>query len=253
MENCSVQRFSNRTAIVTGASSGIGQATAALLASQGASVLAVGRNEEKLRAAMALWENPAAHTAMVADVSTEDGITGLFAKIKETAGSADIAVLAAGQHTLRPLAMTKTQHLEDAFRGNVLSALLCTREFGKLPPREGRSVVWVASAAALIGNPGEAAYAAAKGALVAACRAVATEAAPRYRVNCVAPGVVLTPMSDSWLRRLTPEQKASVEARHLLGFGKPEDVASAIAFLAGDDAKWITGTCLAVDGGLTCH
>jgi NAD(P)-dependent dehydrogenase (short-subunit alcohol dehydrogenase family) len=60
-------------------------------------------------------------------------------------------------------------------------------------------------------------------------------------------------MSEQWLNQLTPEQKSAVCSRHLLGFGRPDDVAAAIAFLASEEARWITGTCLTVDGGLTCH
>jgi NAD(P)-dependent dehydrogenase (short-subunit alcohol dehydrogenase family) len=105
-----------------------------------------------------------------------------------------------------------------------------------------------------MGNSGETVYAAAKGALCAAARALATELAPRrIRVNVVAPGVVETPMSAAWLSRLTGDDAARVRSRHLLGFGAPADVAGSIAFLASDDARWITGACLAVDGGLTCH
>jgi NAD(P)-dependent dehydrogenase (short-subunit alcohol dehydrogenase family) len=124
----------------------------------------------------------------------------------------------------------------------------------KLAPPEGASIVYLASAAAMIGNIGEAVYAAGKGALISACRSLAVELAPkRIRINVVAPGVVRTPMSDRWLNQLTPEQREAASARHLLGFGSAEDVAAGIAFLASDDARWITGTCLTIDGGLTCH
>jgi len=123
-----------------------------------------------------------------------------------------------------------------------------------LSPRDGASIVYLASAAAMIGNIGEAVYAASKGALLSACRSLAAElASRRIRVNVVAPGVVETPMSDRWLGQLAPEQREALRSRHLLGFGHPEDVAAAIAFLASDDARWITGTCLTIDGGLTCH
>ena len=134
------------------------------------------------------------------------------------------------------------------------SALLCTKMAAKLSSREGASIVYVSSAAAMIGNFGEAVYAASKGALLSACRSVAVElASKRIRVNVVAPGVVQTPMSDRWLSHLTPEELETVRSRHLLGFGRAEDVAAAIAFLASDDARWVTGTCLTIDGGLTCH
>jgi NAD(P)-dependent dehydrogenase (short-subunit alcohol dehydrogenase family) len=97
-------------------------------------------------------------------------------------------------------------------------------------------------------------YAAAKGALISACRSAAVEFAPRrIRVNVVAPGVVETPMSQAWLQNLTSEQLAAVKQRHLLGFGEPVDVATAIAFLLSEQARWITGTTLVTDGGFSCH
>ncbi|HYA16619.1 MAG TPA: SDR family oxidoreductase [Bryobacteraceae bacterium] len=246
-------RFSDRIALVTGASSGIGNATAERMAAEGARIIAVGRNEERLRSAAAAWQRPGEHVVIPADVSTENGVNALFAAIRSQGLHADIAVFAAGRHLIRPLAMTKTQQLEEMMRGNLFSTLLCTREFARLPGGEARAVVWVSSAAALIGNTGEIAYAAAKGALISACRAAAAEYAAKFRVNCVAPGVVETPMSAAWIGRLTPEQRAAVESRHLLGFGRPEDVAAAIAFLASRESRWITGVCLPVDGGLIAH
>jgi NAD(P)-dependent dehydrogenase (short-subunit alcohol dehydrogenase family) len=162
--------------------------------------------------------------------------------------------MCAGLHFLLPLQLSKAAHFQEALTANVLSALLCTKMTVRLAAKEGASIVWLASAAASIGNAGETAYAASKGALISACRSMAAELAPRrIRVNAIAPGVVETPMSKQWLDQMTPEQRESVRARHLLGFGSAEDVAAAITFLVSDDSRWITGTCLTVDGGLTCH
>lgn len=166
----------------------------------------------------------------------------------------DAAVLAAGQHAFYPLQLMRGRTIDEMLANNVRSALLCTRAAVKLAPRGGASIVWVSSAAAILGQPAESLYAAAKGALVSACRSLATELAPRrIRVNAVAPGVVETPMSRAWLSLLNPDQVNAVRGRHLLGFGSPCDVAAGIAFLASDEARWITGTCLTIDGGLTCH
>ena len=166
----------------------------------------------------------------------------------------DAAVLAAGQHAFHPLQLMKGPSIDEMLANNVRSALLCTRAAVKLAPRSGASIVWVSSAAAILGQPAESLYAAAKGALVAACRSLATELAPRrIRINAVAPGVVETPMSQAWLALLSPDQVNAVRSRHLLGFGSACDVAAGIAFLASDEACWITGTCLTIDGGLTCH
>ena len=150
--------------------------------------------------------------------------------------------------------MSKAIHFNGLINDNVISALLCTKLLVKFASSKGASVVWLSSAAALIGSPGEAAYSASKGALISACRSVATELASKHiRVNVVAPGVVETPMSERWLSQITAEQRGAIQSRHLLGLGTTKDVASALAFLVSDDARWITGTCLTVDGGLTCH
>lgn len=248
-----MQRFEGRTVLVTGASSGIGAATAARLATEGARIIGASRDLDRLKATAESWPGSEMHRLIAADVSSEESITALFAVIKEGGSGLDSAVFAAGQHLLRPLAMTKAQHVEDILRSNVVSTLLCTKEFGKLPGGANRSVVWLSSAAAFSGGATEAIYAGAKAALIASCRSLAVEVGAKYRVNCVAPGVVRTKMSDAWLGKLMPEQQQAVEKRHPLGFGTPEDIAAAIAFLASDDAKWITGTCLVADGGLTCH
>jgi NAD(P)-dependent dehydrogenase (short-subunit alcohol dehydrogenase family) len=116
------------------------------------------------------------------------------------------------------------------------------------------SIVFLSSVAGLTGQAGIAAYAASKGAIVSLTRALAVElAAEHIRVNCVAPGVVITEMGQELLGMLAPEQGAALEAMHLLGLGTPRDVSYAIAFLLAETARWITGTVLVVDGGYTAH
>ncbi len=188
------------------------------------------------------------------DAAREEDVTAAGSALKDASRVLDAAVMCAGQHFLRPLQLSKATHFEELMRENVLSALLCTKMVVRTAAKTGASIIWISSAAALIGNAGETAYAASKGALISACRALATELASKHiRVNAVAPGVVETPMSLQWLNQMAPEEREAVRARHLLGFGSAEDVASAVAFLASDDSRWITGTCLTVDGGLTCH
>jgi NAD(P)-dependent dehydrogenase (short-subunit alcohol dehydrogenase family) len=249
-----VQRFEGKTVLVTGASSGIGCATASRLALEGARIIAVARERVRLEQAAAEWSHPERHLVMNFDAGSEEAVELATAELRAKSGPLDAAVLCAGRHGLRPLQVAKSIHMDEMIAANIKSTLLCTKAFARCSNPGGGAVVWFSSAAALIGNPGEVLYAAAKGALISACRAVAVElAARRIRVNVVAPGVVETPMSGAWLGRLTPEQKEAIRARHLLGFGSPDDIAGVAAFLASDDARWITGTCLVADGGLTCH
>lgn len=248
-----MRRFEGKTILVVGASSGIGLASARRFAEEGGALICTARSKERLDQVVA--ELPGdGHLALPFDAANESEVNDATNRLKAEKRAVHAAILCAGQHSLRPLQLLKAANIDELLGANVRSALLCTRMAAKLAPPDGASIVYLSSAAAAIGNVGESVYAAGKGALISACRSVAAElASKRIRVNVVAPGVVETPMSDRWLSLLTPEQLEAVRARHLFGFGRPEDVAAAIAFLASDDARWITGTCLAIDGGLTCH
>jgi NAD(P)-dependent dehydrogenase (short-subunit alcohol dehydrogenase family) len=121
-------------------------------------------------------------------------------------------------------------------------------------PTTGASIVLMSSAAALQGGAGSFAYACAKGGLISATRVAAMEFAKRkIRVNVILPGVVDTPQSRAFLEKLPSDQQEAIRHDHPLGFGTPEDVAAAAEFLLSPGARWITGTTLVVDGGLTAH
>lgn len=246
-------RFDGRSILVTGATSGIGLETARRLAEEGAAVVCSARRKDVLDKIVA--ELPGkGHLSLAFDAENEEEVTAAGNFLKAGQRELHGAAFCAGQHALRPLQLSKATHFNNMYSGNFVTTLLCTKLAVKLASSEGASLVWLSSAAALVGNPGEAAYSASKGALIAACRSVASEfASKRIRVNTIAPGVVETPMSEKWLSMMSPEQKSAIEARHLLGFGTTRDLAAAITFLLSDESRWITGTCLTVDGGLTCH
>jgi NAD(P)-dependent dehydrogenase (short-subunit alcohol dehydrogenase family) len=239
--------------LVIGATSGIGLATAQRLADEGATVICTARTKPKVDEVVAQLEGKG-HMGLAFDATNEEEVIAAGNTLKSANRILHGAVMCAGRHSLRPLTLSKACNFEESFAGNVLSAVLCTKMAVRLAAKDGASIVWLSSAAALIGNVGEAAYAASKAALIAACRSTATElASKRIRVNTVAPGVVETPMSEAWLRQMTPAQLEAIRSRHLLGFGSAQDVAAAITFLMSDDARWITGSCVNIDGGLTCH
>jgi NAD(P)-dependent dehydrogenase (short-subunit alcohol dehydrogenase family) len=245
-----MNRFDGKLVLVVGGYSGIGAAAAERLANEGASLILVGRQEEKLQAALAKLPG-AGHEIVVADAVNAEQLQPVVQIGRKRGGYAG-AVVCAGSHTVRPLAVLNREAIAQAFEANVTTALLATAAFAKAASKEGAGVVWLSSVAAMRGTATFSAYAAAKGALISAARVAAIELAPRrIRVNVIAAGVVETPMSAGWLALLNEEQSAALIHRHLLGIGKPEDLAGVIAFLLSDDARWMTGSVLTADGGLS--
>lgn len=243
-------RFSGKQFLLVGAYSGIGRAIAQRLAAEDAAIIAVGRSEDKLREATSSLPG-AGHRWIVADAAEWEQWQPVIQAGREAGGIAG-AVVCAGQHEVKPLAVLDAATLHRAIDANLTTAILSTRALAKIACKDGASMVWLSSIAAMRATAGFAAYSAAKGALISACRVVAVELAPRrIRVNTVAAGVVRTDMSKRWSDLLSDQQRADMEKRHLLGVGQPEDVAGAVAFLLSDDARWMTGSVLTVDGGLS--
>lgn len=244
-------RFEGKTVLITGGSSGIGLAAAQRLAAEGAKLALLARDEARLVQAVASLPG-AGHAHRVCDAADEDATAVAVKSLREQLGPIHAGVLCAGAHTVRPLAVSKAKTFEDMYRLNVLTAVSAIRALVKAMPPEGGSLTVLSSVAGLRGSPAASAYAGAKAALLAIVHSLAVELAPRkIRINAVVPGVVATPMTEQFLGTLPPAQKDAIVAGHPLGLGRPEDVAAAIAFLASDDARWITGSELVIDGGLS--
>jgi NAD(P)-dependent dehydrogenase (short-subunit alcohol dehydrogenase family) len=233
-------------ALITGASSGLGKACAERLFKDGMEIIQVGRNLDTL--------NPE-HPAYACDLTDEAATRAMLAQIKAVHGPIDGWVLAAGAQDVRPLMMESAATLAGAFANNVQTSLgLLALALKSRLVQKGGSIILFSSAATHSGGAGLVGYAAVKGALEAATRSLALElASQKTRVNAIAPGVIRTPMSDKYLAKLTPEQVARIEAAHPLGFGTPEDVAGTVKFLLSEDSRWITGSVLTIDGGLSIH
>lgn len=232
--------------LVTGASSGLGKSCAARMGKEGAALVLVGRNQKTLE------EAHPGHS-YVCDLTDEAATKTMLMRVKTEVGPIDGWVLAAGAQDLRPLMMESAATLHKAWMANVQSSLgLIALALKARLLQKGGSIVLFSSAVTHAGGAGLVGYAAAKGALESATRSLALElAAQKIRVNAIAPGVIPTPMSEKYLAKLSREQVMKIEAMHPLGFGTPEDVSGAVRFLLSEDSKWITGTVMLIDGGLS--
>lgn len=244
--------LADKTILVTGASSGIGRATALLCAQQGARVLMLGRNAERLAETLGMTGRPDFHRVLSVDLCDQEALEALLPGVLLSPLSG--MVHCAGISTTLPFRMVREQHLQQFFETNVFAALHLTRRLLKpaLFSEAGGSVVFLSSVMGLTGSPGKTLYGMTKGALLSATRSLALEYAPRkIRFNCISPGVVATPMSAAAVYSRDEQALAEIRARHPLGLGEADDVAAACVYLLSDAARWITGSNLVVDGGYT--
>jgi NAD(P)-dependent dehydrogenase (short-subunit alcohol dehydrogenase family) len=233
-------RLGNRVAVVTGGSSGIGQACAALFVAEGARVAVLDRESNP--------DSP--HFDVRCDVSDDAAVQEAFAQIAARFGRVDIVLNAAGIAVRKTVADEDVATWDRCFGVNVRGSFLASKyALAHMP--EGGSIIHIASVTGITGVRSRAAYSATKGAIVALTQNMAMDlAARRIRVNCVCPGFITTPLLAGLLQ--DPMRAARLTAMHPLGrLGTPEDVARAVLFLASDDAAWITGHALVVDGGFT--
>ena len=239
-----------KVALVTGASQGIGRETALALAGAGAKVAVAARNEERLAAlAQEISVKGGEAFAVTMDVADAEQIKAGFKKILEKFGKLDILVNNAAI-TRDGLAMRmKLDDWDAVIRTNLTGAHLCAQQAlaTMMRARSGR-IINIASVVAEMGNAGQANYVAAKAGLIGLTKAIAIEIASRnVTVNAVAPGFIETPMTDV----LSDKVKEELKTRIPLGrMGSGRDVAAAIVFLASDEAAYITGHVLDVNGGL---
>ncbi|MDB5682649.1 MAG: 3-oxoacyl-ACP reductase [Sphingomonas bacterium] len=240
--------LSGMTALVTGASGGIGSAIAAALAGQGARLAVSGSNEAKLNAYRETLGGD--HVALACDLSDAAAVDALVPRAVEALGGRiDILVNNAGV-TRDNLAMRmKDDEWSDVIRVNLEAAFRLMRAAAK-PMMKGRygRVISITSVVGTTGNPGQANYAASKAGLVGMSKALAQELASRnITVNCVAPGFIASPMTDV----LPDAQKQALTARIPAGkLGEGADIGAAVAYLASREAGYVTGQTIHVNGGM---
>lgn len=246
-------KLAGKTALVTGASKGIGAGIARHLAAAGASVVvnysSSKAEADKLVAAINAAGGKA--VAVQADLSKPADITRLVAETKALYGHLDILVNNAGIYDFAPLEAITPEHFHRQFNLNVLGLLLTTQEAVKLFPATGGSVINISSIAAKNGLPNTAVYSATKAAIDSVSRVLSAELGPRkIRVNAINPGMVETEGLQA-TGIASSDFRKKMEADTPLGrIGLPDDIAPAVVFLASEDSSWLSGEAIVIGGGI---
>jgi glucose 1-dehydrogenase len=265
MPSCEERRIlAGQKALVTGGSSGIGRAVAIALGGAGADVVVNYRSgeEEAQEVVRAIKEKGSNAIALQADVAKEDQVQAMFAKMCDAFGTIDILVANAGLQQDAPFEQMTLQQWNTVINVNLTGQFLCAREAVREFKRRGvrpeiscaaGKIICMSSVHDTIPWAGHVNYAASKGGVMLMMKSIAQEVAPyRIRVNSISPGAIRTPINrEAWD---TPE--AYAELLKLIPYkriGEPEDIARAAVWLASDEADYLTGTSLYVDGGMTLY
>jgi NAD(P)-dependent dehydrogenase (short-subunit alcohol dehydrogenase family) len=248
-------RLKGRTAIVTGAASGIGRASALLFAKQGAFVALIDRDSVGLRETLAAIHGTKGDASVhVGDVSEPDFAQAATGDIVARRGGLDVLMTAAGFSCGGTVLTTDPADWDAVFRTNVGGTWLWSRAAVPMMQRQGRgSIITVASQLAIAGGKGNSAYIAAKGAIISLTRTMALDfASDGVRVNAIAPGAIDTPLLRRSFARGADTEAVSEASRNrhpMKRFGRAEEVAEAALHLASDASSFTTGTVMVVDGG----
>jgi 3-oxoacyl-[acyl-carrier protein] reductase len=246
------KHLTDKVALVTGASRGIGSAIAKRLAADGAkAVVNYSRSEGPANEVVAAIKKAGGEAVAVkADVGDPEQIAGLFAAVKKHYGRLDILVNNAAVMQRGELKDVTAEDIDRHLGLNVRGYLLCAKEAAALMAGGG-CIVNITSAISRMAYPGAVVYTATKGAIDVMTRVLAAELGPRgIRVNGVAPGSTRTDMNSEKSGKTREEERQEIEATALRRIGEVEDIADAVAFLCGHDARWVTGAWLDVSGGI---
>lgn len=237
----------NRRVVVTGGTSGIGEATASQFVSEGARVVALGVGDDEVRTAAD--RNPGLIEAIQVDVAEPEQVAAAFARVDELLGGVDVLIANAGISIRHRFLDIQPDELQRVLAVNLCGVFYCAQEAARRMKDEGGTILITASTNGIVGHPFYADYNASKAGVILLGKTMALELAPSIRVNCVCPGYVLTSMQRA---EYTPEMLRAVNERIPIGrHASPEDVAALFSFLASDGASYITGAVISIDGGET--
>ncbi|MCC6987877.1 MAG: 3-oxoacyl-ACP reductase FabG [Acidobacteria bacterium] len=242
-------RFEGKVALVTGASRGIGRAIAAMLAAQGATVVAAARGDNAAATVEAIRAAGGRAEALSLDVTDADAAVAAVQGVVATHGRLDILVSNAGITRDQLMLRMKRADWDEVIATNLTAAfVLCQAALKPMLKQRGGRIVAISSVVGQMGNAGQANYAASKAGLIGFCKSLAREVGSRsVTVNVVAPGFVETDMTKAVNEETQKQWAAQIPLGRL---GSPDDIAAAVCFLASDEASYITGQVLAVNGGM---
>ena len=247
--------IAGRSYLITGAASGIGRATAIMLAKQGAKVLLVDINREGLEETEKLCGGSLTQILII-DLSKSETFKEKIFEAVSQFGKLNGFVHLAGLPYISPLKTVNSEKCDLLYKINAYAAIELSKLFTnkKVYSGEAGSIVLISSVYGVVGSPANVGYALSKGAIIGATKAMAMELAPKgIRVNCVAPGFIKTNMMDTVSTSFSDDYQNHLSSLHPLGLGSADDVAKSILFLLSDMSSWVTGAIFNIDGGFTAQ
>lgn len=240
--------------VISGAASGIARQCAISCSKMGARLILLDLNEEGLKETIGMVERPEKHYWASVNLLEYEIVGEIIKEAVAKVGRINGLLNCAGISTTNLFKLTKPEELDKFFHVNVYTGYFLAQECTKMGnlSKDGGSIVFFSSVAGSFGEVGKSTYGMTKAALLNLAKHLACEMARKnVRVNSVSPGAIETPINMNLPHMKDPEKRAKLEAQHLLGFGKTDDVANACIYLLSDASRWVTGTNLFVDGGFS--